>query len=168
MSREIRLSVPEISRMLELVERVAEQGKCTPSQAIDRMEALAAGHWERPRRNVALAEFIARMSKLRLRRNEIIGAPLFRDPAWDMLLELFVAHDRGEPVSVSSLCYASGVPPTTALRHLARLEEHGLIRREGDRKDNRRWFVYPTEKAVSGIARAGTMLIEHSRATNEA
>jgi hypothetical protein len=33
-----------------------------------------------------------------------------------MLLELFAAHESGRCVSISSLCYASGVPPTTALR----------------------------------------------------
>lgn len=41
---------------------------------------------------------------------------LFRDPAWDMLLDLTLAHTECRRVSVTSLCIASGVPPTTALR----------------------------------------------------
>ena len=62
-----------------------------------------------------------------------------------MLLELFVAHQGGRQVSVESLCHASGVPATTALRHLSLLEKHGLITRDGDAQDNRRWFIRPTQ-----------------------
>lgn len=158
MSQDVRLSVPEIARLLELVAKVADQGECAPDEAISRMEKLVAAAARHT--SAALAEFIARMSKIRMRRNEIIGAHLFRDPAWDMLLELFVAEEQGKPVSVSSLCYASGVPPTTALRYIALLQKHELITREGDRKDHRRCFVHPTERAVEGVARAGAMLIE--------
>ena len=96
-----------------------------------------------------------------MRRNEIVGAPLFRDAAWDMLLELYVAHERQQDLSVSSLCYASGVPQTTALRQLTRLEKFGLITREGDKTDNRRWFVRPTGKAIAGIGTIAGMLVDH-------
>jgi DNA-binding MarR family transcriptional regulator len=72
-----------------------------------------------------------------------------------------VAYEQGNDLSVSSLCYASGVPATTALRHIQRLEEHGLIEREGDRLDNRRLFVRPTEKAILGLEDAVAMLMDH-------
>src|SRR3546814_1843272 len=53
---------------------------------------------------------------------------LFRsDPAWDMLLDLYLAAERNtRPVSISSLCIASAVPATTALRWIKtfRSEEH--------------------------------------------
>ena len=91
---------------------------------------------------------------------------MFRDPAWDMLLELFVAHQGGRQVSVKSLCHASGVPATTALRHLSLLEKHGLITRDGDAQDNRRWFIHPTDKAINGIARAASLLVENGNAVD--
>jgi DNA-binding MarR family transcriptional regulator len=80
-----------------------------------------------------------------------------------MLLELYAAHESGRKVSVSSLCYASGVPPTTALRQLARLEKFGLILREGDRRDSRRQFIVPTAKAIQGVSDAVAQLLHYSQ-----
>jgi DNA-binding MarR family transcriptional regulator len=94
-----------------------------------------------------------------MRRTELFGAPLFREPAWDMLLELYSAYERGERLSVSALCYASGVPVTTALRQLRQLEKHGLVQREGDPSDNRRYWVIPTARAISGVATAAVTLV---------
>ena len=99
-----------------------------------------------------------------MRRNEIIGAPLFRDPAWDMLLELFVAHQGGRPGFGQVALPRVGGPATTALRHLSLLEKHGLITRDGDAQDNRRWFIHPTDKAINGIARAASLLVENGDA----
>ena len=169
MSRDQRLSVTDIERLFDLVSVVSMQGQCTPTEAIQRMgELLAPAAMLGRRRSQVLAEFVSRMRRLRMRRNEIIGAPLFRDPAWDMLLELFAAHQAGRRISISSLCYASGVPPTTALRQLARLEQHGLIRREGDPKDNRRYFVEATDKAIEGIGQAAALLMEESQVAEAA
>jgi DNA-binding transcriptional ArsR family regulator len=74
-------------------------------------------------------------------RNERLGAPIFRDPAWDMLLDLLVAHNDGKRLSVSALCLGSGVAMTTALRHIDRLERFGFVTREDDCHDERRIFV---------------------------
>lgn len=149
--------------MLDLVLAVAGKYDCAPTEAIDRIERTidAPSIITRLQRS-AIGDFVQRLRRLRMRRNDLIGAPLFRDPAWDMLLELYSAHQQGRELSVSSLCYASGVPQTTALRQLARLEEHGLITRSGDSNDNRRYIVSPTGKALDGIAAAARLLLEES------
>ena len=54
-------------------------------------------------------------------------------------------------MSVSSLCVASQVPATTALRHIEVLEEMKLVRRERDPNDRRRWFVRLTAGTVSSM-----------------
>lgn len=152
--------------MIELVGLIAIQRRCTPDEAIESIAQLVLrGTAPRVRRGRPIAEFVARLKRLRLRRNQLMGAPLFRDPAWDMLLELFVAHETGRKLSVSSLCYSSGVPPTTALRQLARLEKHGFVKREGDQTDNRRCFVLATPKTIAGIATIAadaSLLVEQS------
>jgi len=66
---------------------------------------------------------------------------LFGEPAWDMLLDLFIAAHENRDVSVTSACLGSGVPPSTALRSLAVLQERGIIIREDDARDGRRTFV---------------------------
>ena len=75
------------------------------------------------------------------------------DPAWDMLLDLTAASVEGRRVSVTSLCIASGVPATTALRWINQLVEVGLFERTSDESDGRRTFVRLTAKGANGMAR---------------
>lgn len=63
------------------------------------------------------------------------------DPVWAMVLELCAARLDGRELSVTSLCLASGLPVTTALRRLDELERDGRILRNPDRTDRRRVFV---------------------------
>src|SRR5690606_28555572 len=56
-------------------------------------------------------------------RTHFFGGDLFADPAWDILLDLTAARVERTRVSVTSLCIASGVPPTTALRWIRQMTE---------------------------------------------
>lgn len=147
-------SPTDISRLLQLVADIADERDCTPAEVIDRLHRGAAALTAQPRPPAGfhVGEFVDRLRRARMRRNEVMGAQLFRDPAWDMLLDLFAAHERKQRVSVSALCYASGVPQSTALRAAARLVKHGMIEREGDPDDLRRSWVRATPKVLSGIA----------------
>ena len=75
----------------------------------------------------------------------------FKDPAWDMLLELMLAHMRQTPLTVTSLCLAAGVPATTALRRLEDLVRTGFVERHADPVDRRRILVRLTIKGVSAM-----------------
>jgi hypothetical protein len=63
------------------------------------------------------------------------------DPAWDILLDLKAAAQEGQHVSVSSLCIAAAVPPTTALRWITAMTESGMLVRRQDPADARRVFI---------------------------
>lgn len=78
---------------------------------------------------------------MRRRRDALFGSDLFGEPAWDMLLDLFVASERQCHTSVKSVSIASGVPATTALRWLMVLEDAQLIEREPDPADGRRTLI---------------------------
>lgn len=80
-------------------------------------------------------------------------ASLFADPAWDMLLDLTAARAEQARVSVTSLCIASGVPPTTALRWIGQLTDAGLLQRVADETDRRRAFIELTDRAADAMAR---------------
>lgn len=86
-------------------------------------------------------------------RNRQFRPSLFSDPAWDMLLDLFVSRLRHRQVCVSSLCIAARVPPTTALRWIRNMEEHGEIVRRRDPDDGRRVFLEMSDAAFEGVAR---------------
>ncbi len=85
-------------------------------------------------------------------REEYMPSDLFADPAWDMLLDLFAARLEHERVSVSSLCIASAVPPTTALRWIRTLTERGFVDRQADPHDGRRVFIALADRAVDAIS----------------
>jgi len=93
---------------------------------------------------------IIRQRQLRAR---FFDAGLFADPAWDILLDLAAARAEGKRVSVTSVCIASGVPPTTALRWIAQMTEAGLLERVEDVADRRRAFVALTSRAADAVAR---------------
>lgn len=85
-------------------------------------------------------------------RTRFFDADMFADPAWDMLLDLTAARAEGRRVSITSLCIASGVPPTTALRWIGQLTERGLLVREEDTKDRRRAYIGLSGEAVASMA----------------
>ena len=87
----------------------------------------------------------------RLRSQFFTGSDLFGEPAWDLLLDLFINANEGKRVPVTSACIGAAVPTTTALRWLTILESRGLVEREADSRDARRIFVRLTavSKALS-------------------
>jgi hypothetical protein len=79
--------------------------------------------------------------KTRRLRDRFFANELFADPAWDILLDLKAAAQEGQKVSVSSLCIAAAVPPTTALRWITAMTESGMLVRRQDPDDARRVFI---------------------------
>ena len=91
---------------------------------------------------------------LRRKRAAIFGNPeLFGEPAWDILLDLYIVHADGKPVSVSSACIGSAASPTTGLRWLGVLAEEGLVVRENHSDDDRRVLVRLTRAGITAMER---------------
>jgi len=101
-----------------------------------------------PAQSPPAAELVRSLIRARRMREEYLGHDLFADPAWDMLLDLYAARLEKRRVSVSSLCVASAVPPTTALRWIALLESKGHVTRSSDDGDRRRIFVEIVEETA--------------------
>jgi hypothetical protein len=96
---------------------------------------------------------VRRIIRQRQLRARFFDGDLFADPAWDMLLDLTAARAEHVRVSVTSLCIASGVPPTTALRWIGQMAEVGLFERVEDDTDRRRAFIALTDRAADAMAR---------------
>jgi len=84
-------------------------------------------------------------------RGQFFQGELFADPAWDMLLDLYASELERRQVSVSSLCIAAAVPPTTALRWIGTLHDAGLFERKADPTDRRRAYIALSGKGVEGM-----------------
>lgn len=85
-------------------------------------------------------------------RSSFFDPAFFCDPAWDMLLDLFLQQSLGRRVCVSSLCIASCAPSSTALRWIRALEEADLVERSRDPTDGRRVFVRLTAGGHAKVA----------------
>jgi hypothetical protein len=124
----------------ELLELAIALESTSPSQASrpfsgDQAGALAMARWEYNRR--------------RNRARFFADDRLFGEPAWDILLDLFIAGREGKRVPVTSACIGAAVPTTTALRWLTLLEQRGLVQRDDDPTDARRALVYLTNDAIA-------------------
>ncbi|ESZ88990.1 MAG: hypothetical protein Q27BB25_00380 [Blastomonas sp. CACIA14H2] len=109
---------------------VHERGSVCPTAAAN--ARLAAGH--------------------RNRRRELIGQlSLLANPAWDMLIDLFLHAECGKQVSISALCFGSCLPMSTALRHVRKLCDSGLVTRQVDPLDARRSLVTLSNYALERV-----------------
>jgi DNA-binding MarR family transcriptional regulator len=97
---------------------------------------------------LAIAETVV---AFRQRRQDFFAADLFGEPAWDILLDLFVAALKGEERLVKQLCIAAQLPSTTALRYISRLEDGGIVRRIADKVDRRRIYIALTRKGFEAM-----------------
>jgi len=77
---------------------------------------------------------------------------MFEDPQWLMTLELFIAAGDGREVSVTGLCASSGVPSTTALRHIRNLERKAVFERVSHPRDKRISHVRLSESGHRQVA----------------
>ena len=89
--------------------------------------------------------------KLRAQRDTYFDADLFGEPIWDMLLDLFVAHMEGTTITTTSLCIASRVPQTTALRYISVMQEKRLIVSRKNEDDARMRILELTPQALGAL-----------------
>lgn len=75
-------------------------------------------------------------------------------PAWDIMLDLYVAESQDKQISVTSACIGAACPPTTGLRWLQALEDRQLISRTQDLDDKRRAVVSLTKSGKAKVAEA--------------
>ena len=104
-----------------------------------------------PAQRMSYIAFVRRLVEDRRDRDERFGAALFSDPAWDILLDLFVAAGERKNISVSSVSVGAGVPLTTALRWITTLNDAGMLTRSHDPFDRRRVHIALTEAAIEKV-----------------
>lgn len=61
-----------------------------------------------------------------------LAADIFHEPAWDLLLDLFVAQGEGRNPDLAAMCANAGITEPTALRWITSLEQFDLVRAHAD------------------------------------
>lgn len=148
-------SAEDLGRLLNIAQAVTSRHGCTTSQAITLIERAVE---QVPSCRPSVGTFADRLRKARSRRNAALGVDLLREPAWDMLLDLVSAREGGRAVTTTALCYGSGAPPSTALRHVERLVHAGLVNRQGAVDDHRRTIISLAPERVEAVEKAVTLV----------
>ena len=140
----------ELAGFARTLARIAEQDSVDGSRLNDKpisFRPAPAGSFH-PFPSVSVGEtpeidskMVRELIKLRRLRDSYFVNDLFADPAWDILLDLMASRLERRQVSVSSLCIAAAVPPTTALRWITAMTESGMLVRQNDPNDARRVFI---------------------------
>ena len=154
----------EVARIAEILARLTRD---EPPEVEDRRRSYDAGPaivGPVPGAPIDPQE-IRRAIRARRLRDQFFGAGLFEDPAWDMLLDLYAAELEHARVSVSSLCIAAAVAPTTALRWISKMTEAGLFVRQPDPQDRRRAFMALSSEA-SAAMRGYLIALQRADLTN--
>ena len=115
------------------IDQVARAGTDQAATATGELLSSRALEQRAPKlASVALSELSARRARAAFFRPPILG-----EPAWNMLLDLFVHHNSGTGVSVTSAAIASDAPQATALRYVAVMQREGLLERHSSTTDRR-------------------------------
>ncbi len=147
-----KLRTGDMRSVLEPMLRAPKQGGVAAAHSKARPSHPDASALAEQRRQYA--DMARQTYDIRRTRGTIFGDPdLFGEPAWDILLDLYVAHSDGKAVSVSSACIGSAAPPTTGLRWLGVLAQQEFVVREQDPEDQRRVLVRLTEHGLTAMDR---------------
>jgi DNA-binding MarR family transcriptional regulator len=88
-----------------------------------------------------LEQVVLQIILARRSRRGLFPPVLFSDPAWDLLLVLFLAGLRPQRMTISELAEDTALSPGAAARWLDALDQHGLLSRRSDPRDARRTFI---------------------------
>lgn len=101
----------------------------------------------------ALVARARRLLDHRRLRARYLPAELFHEPAWDMLVALYVAQHERQTMNVKTLVSYAAAPATTSQRWIDHLHKLGLIERVTDMIDRRRIEVQLSEVGETAIRR---------------
>ncbi len=99
------------------------------------------------------AKFIKTYLRARRDREWQFPRGLFSDPAWDILLDLYVAQAENRQVSVWNAYQAGAVRESSGMRWLQILESRHLVERQQDEPDQNIEWVILTRDAIAGMNR---------------
>lgn len=100
----------------------------------------------------SLLDLARQTQAMRANTAKFFPRDVFRDSAWDMMLELFIADQQNRPICVKELILVSGESATSALRRIDRLEGAELLRRRTDPADHRRLAVTLTQRGTDAMS----------------
>lgn len=86
-------------------------------------------------------------------RRKYFPSDLFHEPAWEMLMALFIIYEGEHTMNVKQLVSCSDAPATTSQRWIDHLHKSGLIDRVTDTIDRRRIDISLSERGHDAMVK---------------
>lgn len=115
------------------------------------------------RHQVAYDAAVQILADRRARTGYFSNPDMFGEPAWDILLDLYIHQFQNDDVSVKNACVGSGASANSALLWLKLLEERGLIFTDDDPTDQKRKLVRLTSEGYESMTRYLNDIVSMSR-----
>jgi hypothetical protein len=128
------------------------------------VRALARGTLDDEFRSGGGAAHLANVRTIirgRKARERFMPPSWFSDPAWDMLLQLYLACLEGKPLTVGELGQLTGIKPTTVNRWLDTLVCRDWIDRHRCEEDARRVWIALSDRGADQMAEYFESLGDH-------
>ena len=139
--------IREAARLLALIARSGdgqEHDELDTSQAQDGWQAQPVD------REVLLSRARKQMRDRQLRK-QFFSRATFGEPAWDMLLVLYISEFSGRRLTVGRLVDWIDAPLSTAQRWIGYLQKERLIDKEGHPDDKRMAYVRLLDKGQTAL-----------------
>jgi hypothetical protein len=114
-------------------------------QAMARIEALSLSSGDA---GISLHAVAERLYSDRRKRDEHFPPGLFGEPAWDLLLALFIAREDGRELNLTEAFEAAGADAKAGPEVISKLESNDLVARTGPEGGT----VRLTERAVERLS----------------
>jgi DNA-binding MarR family transcriptional regulator len=111
----------------------------------------SAKRWAAGAPELTLLQLARQTQKARINCSKHFPKNVFRDSAWDIMLELFIVAEEQRTMCVKEAVAVSGETPTSSLRRIEGLEEAGLVIRSYDPIDHRRVLVTLSAKGRTAM-----------------
>lgn len=99
----------------------------------------------------ALSEAADRIFRARSVREDFLPMQTFGEPAWDILLLLYIEFDRSRRMDLTSISAAANVPASSLIRWIAFLESEGLVSLSERPTEAKPRLAELTEKGASAM-----------------
>jgi DNA-binding MarR family transcriptional regulator len=119
-------------------------------QATARVAALSGRYL--PEAGVALRAVAERLYSERRRRDAQFPPDLFGEPAWDLLLALFMAQEDGRELDLTEAYAAAKIDPREGPALVNKLADAGLVLRSRTQRDKRCTSVVLTDHGADRMS----------------
>lgn len=141
--------IRKLSRQLEAAQSTLKELQATTDFNAFTAQASACDK----RDQLAYISAVRSLQDRRARTQYFGDSRIFGEPAWDILLDLYVHEFDEEAMSLGRACISSRGSRVTAELWLKLLEEMGLIVLKGDRSDGRKTVIRLTPKGKESMTR---------------